>query len=237
MRVPRQPFAFAVAACAFAFAAQAAAQNAAGDALTTEKERIGYTIGLDIGKSLKGIREEIDVAAMKRAIDDVFAGRPQVLDDQQAAVVMQAFAVRMKQQTEADQAAALQRNIAAGTAFLAENGRKPDVKTTASGLQYQVLTATKGARPTAESTVRVHYEGKLLDGTVFDSSLARNEPAEFPLSAVIPGWTEALQLMGVGSKYRLWIPAALAYGDQGTPGGPIPPGSTLVFEVELLDVR
>ena len=237
MRVPRQPFALAVAACALAFAAQAAAQNAGGDALTTEKERIGYTIGLDIGKSLKTIRDEIDAAAMKRAIDDVFAGRPQLLDDQQAAVVMEAFAVRMKQQTEASQAEALQRNIAAGTAFLAENGRKAGVKTTASGLQYQVLTEAKGARPTAESMVRVQYEGKLLDGTVFDSSLARNEPAEFPLNGVIPGWTEALQLMAVGSKYRLWIPAALAYGDQGTPGGPIPPGSTLVFEVELLDVR
>ena len=108
--------------------------------------------------------------------------------------------------------------------------------TTASGLQYQVITAGKGAKPKASDSVKVHYKGTLLDGTKFDSSYDRKEPAQFVLNSVVPGWTEALQLMPVGSKYTLWIPAKLGYGAEGTPGGPIPPNSTLVFEVELLEI-
>ena len=127
-------------------------------------------------------------------------------------------------------------NLAAGVAFLAENGKKPGVVTTASGLQYQVVTMGKGAKPTPSDNVRVHYTGTLLDGTKFDSSYDRNEPAQFAVGAVVPGWTEALQLMPVGSKYKLWIPAKLGYGEQGTPGGPIPPNATLVFDVELIEI-
>jgi FKBP-type peptidyl-prolyl cis-trans isomerase len=219
-------------------AATAAPALAAGPAapapLTTDKDKVSYMIGLDIGKSLKPIHDEVDLAVLKRAIDDVLAGRTPQLGEADAAATMQAFSQRMQAKQAADRKAELDRNLAAGKAFLADNGKKPGVVTTASGLQYQVLTAGTGPKPAAGANVRVHYRGTLLDGTVFDSSYDRNEPAEFGLGAVIPGWTEALQLMPVGSKYKLWIPQELAYGEQGTPGGPIPPGSTLVFEVELL---
>lgn len=223
---------------ALATAATAAPVLAAGPAapapLTTDKDKVSYMIGLDIGKSLKPIHDEVDLAVLKRAIDDVLAGRTPQLNETDAAATMQAFSQRMQAKQAADRKVELDRNLAAGKAFLAENGKKPGVVTTASGLQYQVLTAGAGPKPAAGANVRVHYRGTLLDGTVFDSSYDRNEPAEFGLGAVIPGWTEALQLMPVGSKYKLWIPQDLAYGEQGTPGGPIPPGSTLVFEVELL---
>lgn len=234
MRFVRSPLAAAVfAASALFLSAQAAAQNAA---LPTEKDRVSYMIGVDIGKSLKPLTVEIDAAVLKRAIDDVLAGKTLLLDEQELAAVGQAFSQKMQAKQQADQKAALDRNLAAGAAFLAENGKKPGVITTASGLQYQVVAAGKGAKPTAENTVKVHYTGTLLDGTKFDSSFDRNEPAQFPLGAVIPGWTEGMQLMPLNAKYRFWIPSALGYGDQGTPGGPIPPGSVLVFDVELLEI-
>jgi FKBP-type peptidyl-prolyl cis-trans isomerase FkpA len=123
-----------------------------------------------------------------------------------------------------------------GEKFLAENAKKPGVKTTPSGLQYMVLRQGSGPRPTATDRVRVNYEGKLLDGTVFDSSYARNQPAEFALNQVIAGWTEGVGMMPVGSKFRFWIPGDLAYGANGTPGGPIGPNATLVFDVELMGI-
>ena len=234
MRPTRHPLAAAVfATSVLLFSAQAAAQNAA---LATEKDRISYVLGMDIGKTLKSMSDDIDAAVLKRAIDDTLAGKPPLLDEQEVAATMQAFAQKMQTKQQAEQKAAVDRNTAAGDAFLAQNGKKRGVVTTASGLQYQVVTTGKGARPNAENTVKVHYTGTLLDGTKFDSSIDRGEPAQFPLGAVIPGWTEGLQLMPAGSKYRFWIPARLGYGDQGTPGGPIPPGSTLVFDVELLEV-
>ena len=127
-------------------------------------------------------------------------------------------------------------NLEAGQKFFAENGKKPGVKTTASGLQYQVLTEGKGAKPKSGEVVRVHYKGALLDGKTFDSSYDRGQPVVFPMDQVVPGWQEGLQLMPVGSKYKLWIPGNLGYGDKGTPGGPIPPNATLVFDVELIDI-
>ena len=137
---------------------------------------------------------------------------------------------------QAEMEAQGKKNVAAEATFLADNGKKPGVVATASGLQYQVITAGKGTKPGAADSVKVHYTGTLLDGTNFDSSYDRKEPAQFVLNSVVPGWTEALQLMPVGSKYKLWIPAKLGYGAEGTPGGPIPPNSTLVFEVELLEI-
>lgn len=138
-------------------------------------------------------------------------------------------------QTTVDPAAA-NRNLAEGQAFLATNSKAEGVITTASGLQYQVVTEGNGPRPAATDEVEVHYVGTLLDGTTFDSSRARGESIAFSLNRVIPGWTEGVQLMPVGSTYRFWIPANLAYGEQGTPGGPIGPNQTLVFEVELLGI-
>jgi FKBP-type peptidyl-prolyl cis-trans isomerase FkpA/FKBP-type peptidyl-prolyl cis-trans isomerase FklB len=127
-------------------------------------------------------------------------------------------------------------NLAAGQKFLAENGKKPNVKTTASGLQYEVVKQGDGPVPKDTDVVRVHYKGMLLDGKTFDSSYDRGEPATFPLTGVIPGWREGLALMPVGSKYKLWIPASIAYGETGTQGGPIGPNATLAFEVELLEI-
>lgn len=156
---------------------------------------------------------------------------------------MQAFAQKMqaKQQEEiAKKQAGMEvqgkKNIELEKRFLAGNARKPDVVTTASGLQYQVITQGAGPKPKVTDAVSVGYVGTLLDGTEFDNSYARNEPAQLKLNSAVPGWTEALQLMPVGSKYKLWVPARLGYGEAGTPGGPIPPNSTLVFEVELLNI-
>ena len=133
-------------------------------------------------------------------------------------------------------ALAMQGPVDPNAAFLAKNAKQAGVVTTASGLQYQALAAGSGAKPDARDVVRVHYAGALLDGTTFDSSYDRGEPAEFGLGQVIPGWTEGLQLMSTGSKYRFWIPSRLGYGAQGTPGGPIGPHATLVFDVELLGI-
>ncbi len=221
------------------------AEGAAGkvEGLPTEKQQISYMIGMDIGKSLKPMKDEVDMATLQRAINDVFADKKPLLNDEQAMKVMQAFATKMqaKQQEEmakkqAEMAEQGKKNLEAGTKFFAENGKKPGVTTTASGLQYQIVTAGKGPKPKADDSVKVHYTGTLLDGTKFDSSIERNEPAQFVLNSVVPGWTEALQLMPVGSKYKLWIPASLGYGEQGTPGGPIPPNATLVFDVELIEI-
>lgn len=253
--------AVATASCALALAAckpidkDAAAGDAKADAgkktdgtekiegLPTEKQQVSYMIGMDIGKSLKPMKEEVDMATLQRAINDVFGDKKPLLNDEQAAKVMQGFAQKMqvKQQAEmakkqAEMEAQGKKNVAAEATFLADNGKKPGVTTTASGLQYQELTAGKGAKPKASDSVKVHYTGTLLDGTKFDSSYDRKEPAQFVLNSVVPGWTEALQLMPVGSKYKLWIPAKLGYGAEGTPGGPIPPNSTLIFEVELLEI-
>ena len=211
--------------------------------LPTEKQQVSYMIGMDIGKSLKPMKDDIDQATIQRAIADMMADKKPLLNEEQAMKVMQTFAVKMQKKQEAEMAkkqaeAAEQgkKNLADGEKFLAENGKKPGVVTTASGLQYQVITEGKGPKPKASDSVKVHYVGTLLDGTKFDSSYDRKEPAQFVLNSVVPGWTEALQLMPVGSKYKLWIPAKLGYGEQGTPGGPIPPNATLVFEVELIEI-
>ncbi len=207
----------------------------AADKLESEKDKVSYMVGLDVGRSLEQIKGELDLKVFMSAVETVLEGKPSAMTEEQALEVRQAFMQRLQAKQAAVQQEAAAKNLAAGQAFLADNKKKAGVKSTESGLQYQVITEGTGVKPALTDTVRVHYTGTLLDGTKFDSSLDRGEPAQFALNGVIPGWTEALQLMPVGSKYTLWIPADLAYGDRGTPG-PIGPNSTLKFDVELIEI-
>lgn len=217
-------------------AAAADADIAKATGLKTEKEQASYMVGMSVGKSLEPIKDEIDVDTLVKAMKTTMSGGKALLTDEQAQQVAQAFEQRLQAKKASEAEAAAKKNASEGEAFLAANAKKPGVETTASGLQYQVLTEGKGAKPAADAMVKVHYKGELLDGTQFDSSYERGEPAVFSLQQVAPGWAEGVQLMPVGSKYKLWIPSKLGYGEQGTPGGPIPPNATLVFEVELLDI-
>ena len=204
--------------------------------LATDKEQVSYMIGMALGKQLDPVKDEVDVDVISRAIKSSLAGDKLLLTDEQAQKISQAFGEKMQAKQIAKMLADAKQNAEAGDKFLAENAKKPGVKTTGSGLQYQVVKAGEGARPKPTDTVRVNYKGSLLDGKVFDDSATHGGPAEIPLQQVVPGWQEGIALMPVGSKYTFWIPAKLGYGDKGTPGGPIPPNATLVFEVELLDI-
>lgn len=221
--------------CALVFMAAFFSLNAWATELETDKQKLGYIIGMDIGKSLREQGAEVDLDALIEAVRSTFNGEELAMTAEEAAEVRQAYIQRRQaeQQAEASQAGAA--NLAEGQKFLAENKVKDGVQTTESGLQYKVMTMGDGAKPTATQTVKVHYRGTLLDGTEFDSSYARNEPISFALNRVIAGWTEGVQLMPVGSKFMFYIAPELAYGEGG--GGPIPPNSTLVFEVELLDIE
>lgn len=203
--------------------------------LTTDKQKVSYMVGMDLGRNLTQIQDELDVAILVQGLQDTLAGRPTKLTEEQANEVKQGFMQKLQARAVEERTAQAAANRSEGEAFLAENKNKPGVRTTDSGLQYQVITEGRGAKPAATDRVRVHYTGTLLDGTKFDSSVDRGTPAEFALNGVIPGWTEALQLMSVGSKYKLFIPSELAYGENGTPG-PIGPNATLIFEVELLEI-
>lgn len=205
--------------------------------LPTEKDKVSYMIGLQMGKSLEQVKDEVDVDVIAKAIKTSIAGDKPLMDDKQAQQIAEAFGRKMQEKMIAKRMADAEKNKAEGEKFLAENAKKPDVKTTASGLQYQVITEGTGPKPKDSDVVKVHYKGTLLDGKTFDSSYDRGTPATFPLAGVIPGWREGLALMPVGSKYKLWIPASVGYGEAGTPGGPIGPNATLVFEVELLEIE
>ena len=200
-------------------------------ALDSVEAKGGYGIGLQIGQQLAGSGMEVEAEAVARGIFDVLNNNPPAIDINEVTKALQ----ELGQCAEAAQAEAFKALEAENQAFLEENKKAAGVIVTDSGLQYEILTEGNGAKPTAESTVRVHYTGSLIDGTVFDSSVKRGTPAEFPVGGVIKGWTEALQLMPVGSKWRLTIPHNLAYGERGA-GASIPPFATLVFEVELLDI-
>jgi len=205
-------------------------------ALKTDEQKVAWIIGSQIGGQLTQIKDEIDFQTLMRAAREHMEGKGEALNQEEVMTIMQAFDQRMQARMQAEHQAKAEKNEAEGQAFLAENGQKPGVTTTATGLQYEVLSEGTGPKPGPLSTVRVHYEGTLLDGTVFDSSIQRGEPAQFSLDGVIPGWREGLLLMPVGSKYRLWMPGILGYGQSGTPGGPIGPNATLAFEVELLEI-
>lgn len=200
-------------------------------------DRISYALGLSMGNNFRasGITE-INVQDFADGVAAVFYGATPKMSYDEAKAEIQAYFTEMEKKQRADAEELGKANAAAGEAFLAENGKRVEVKTTPSGLQYEVLTKGDGPRPEANDQVEVHYTGKLIDGTVFDSSVDRGMPATFGVTQVIPGWVEALQLMKAGSKWRLFIPSNLAYGPNGAPGSPIGPNATLIFDVELLKV-
>jgi FKBP-type peptidyl-prolyl cis-trans isomerase len=208
----------------------------AAEELTTEQEKLSYSLGLILGQKLKLDIDDLDIDAFRNGVETVYAGEEPLLTDEQIGQVMQAFQQRKMEEQRAAMAKIADENKAAGEQYMAENGKKDGVITTDTGLQYEELEAGDGANPTAADTVKVHYRGTLIDGTEFDSSYARNQPVSFPLGDVIPGWTEGLQLMKEGGKARLVIPADLAYGPGGM-GNVIGPNETLVFEVELLEIN
>jgi FKBP-type peptidyl-prolyl cis-trans isomerase FklB len=195
------------------------------------KDKASYSIGLNFGFNFKRQNIDLNTDAFSAGFKDAMSGKNPLMSEQEVRDTLMAFEKDMQQkQTEMGQ-----KNAATGEKFLADNKAKEGVKTTASGLQYKVMKEGTGATPKSSDTVTVNYRGTLIDGTEFDSSYKRGQPATFPVAGVIKGWTEALQLMKAGSKYQLFIPASLAYGEQGRPG--IPPNSVLIFEVELMDVK
>jgi FKBP-type peptidyl-prolyl cis-trans isomerase len=212
---------------------QASAQEAID--LTDEDNRIGYSIGVNIGQNLvaQGIIEGIDMNSFVAGMRDAAGGTIQLSNEELFAAI-QLFQERMTAAAQAE----MEANLASTQAFLESNGAREGVVSTESGLQYEVISSgpADGESPTANDAVLAHYHGTLIDGTVFDSSVDRGEPAEFGLNQVISGWTEALQLMNVGDKWRLFLPPNLAYGEQ-SPTPAIPPNSALIFEVELLEIR
>lgn len=202
--------------------------------LESDEGKAGYSIGVNIGMNLEsqGIAEYVDVNALLAGIADALEGDLQ-MNEQEIVTAIQEFSARLEDQAQEQ----TERQAQEGRAFLEENARRDEVTTTDSGLQYMVLEEgdPNAPSPSETDTVNVHYHGTLVDGTVFDSSVERGEPVSFPLNEVIPGWTEGLQLMQVGDKFRFFIPPELAYGESGA--GPIGPNATLIFDVELLDIE
>ncbi len=222
-----------VAVAMFVFAGSTSAQNLK---FTSKLDSVAYVIGQNIGTSLKRDDLKINLDLFKAGVADALYNETSLINMENMQRIMQEFQAEMQAKANQAQQAELQGNKLVGEKFLSENKTKPGVMTTPSGLQYKVNKEGTGAKPKATDKVKVHYEGKLLTGQVFDSSIQRGEPIVFALNQVIPGWTEGVQLMTVGSKYTFWINSDLAYGDQ--PAGElIGPGSTLVFEVELIDIN
>ena len=215
----------------------AAAKKSGVTTLNTPKEKASYAIGMNWGNGLHRQGVEVDMPALMQGMKDAMAGTKTLLTEEEArAALMQLQSeVQAKQQAKAAQEG--EANKKEGEAFLAANKSKEGVVTLPSGLQYKILKEGSGPKPKATDSVVCNYKGTLINGTEFDSSYKRGEPATFPVTGVIKGWTEALQLMPVGSKWQLFIPSDLAYGARGTPGGPIGPNSTLIFEVELLSIK
>ncbi|MDG2019179.1 MAG: FKBP-type peptidyl-prolyl cis-trans isomerase [Porticoccaceae bacterium] len=210
--------------------------------IDTQDQKVSYLMGIENGKGIGSTGINLDLAAYQQGFADGVAKLESKLDDEEASKVIQEFqkqmmAKRDEMQKAEQESAQLESaaNLDEGKAFLAANGAKEGIVTTESGLQYKVITAGTGEKPSVESTVEVHYAGSLLDGTEFDSSIKRGNPVKFGVTQVIPGWTEALQLMPEGSKWELYIPADLGYGAGGQ--GPIGPNAVLIFEVELLSAN
>jgi FKBP-type peptidyl-prolyl cis-trans isomerase FklB len=225
----------AMAMCA-AVALSGAAFAADAPELKTDKEKLSYSIGMDIGGNLKRGSLEVDPDLLARGLKDSYGGGKTILTEDEARKTIADFQkTLMAKQAETMQKLS-EKNKADGEKFLAENGKKEGVKTLPSGLQYKEIAPGKGKSPKATDTVTTHYKGTLIDGTEFDSSYKRGEPVSFPVSGVIAGWTEALQLMKEGAKWQLYVPPNLAYGERGA-GREIGPNATLIFEVELISVK
>ncbi|GAB3351638.1 FKBP-type peptidyl-prolyl cis-trans isomerase N-terminal domain-containing protein [Lysobacter tyrosinilyticus] len=200
------------------------------------KDKVGLLVGTDVGRSLAQIQDEIDMSVFLQAVRTTLGNGKSLLSEDELTTIRQAFSQKVQAKMQAKAAAAAETNKTEGAAFLAKNKSVKGVFTTPSGLQYMVLRQGAGPRPAVGDKVSVNYQGTLLNGTVFDSSYERGQPAEFGLDQVIQGWKEGLTLMPKGAKYRLWVPGDLAYGAQGMPQGGIGPNSTLVFDVELLAI-
>ncbi len=204
--------------------------------LDTDINKASYSIGVQMGAQMSKISDMVNEDAIIMGFKDSLAGKEPQLTAEAMQATMQTFQKSMMEKQMADQKAKVATNKTEGDKFLAENKAKDGVKTTESGLQYKIITPGTGATPSAADTVVTHYKGTLINGKVFDSSYKRKSPATFPVNGVIKGWTEALQLMKVGGKWQLYIPAELAYGDRGA-GQDIGPGQTLLFEIELLEIK
>lgn len=202
----------------------------------TPDEKFSYMLGMDIGMNLKNVPQDVDFEIFLRGIKDSFEGKETLITEEEAIKIKQEFIQNMQMERIKEMTETAQKNKEEGEAFLEENKEKEGVITTESGLQYMVLEKGDGPIPEEDDEVTVHYKGTLIDGTEFDSSYQRGEPVTFSLGGVIPGWTEGLQLMNVGSKYRFFIPSELAYGQRGA-GAQIGPNSVLIFDVELLGIE
>ncbi|HEY9051648.1 MAG TPA: FKBP-type peptidyl-prolyl cis-trans isomerase [Gammaproteobacteria bacterium] len=208
----------------------------ADNALTSQKDKQSYSIGINLGMQLSQQKDEIDVDKVILGLKDVFAGQQPKLTMEEMQQVMMTFQKTIQEKQQAQIKAVADANAKEGKDFLAANKKKDGVKTLASGLQYKVLQSGKGDSPKVTDTVVTHYRGSLINGQVFDSSYQRGEPATFPVNGVIKGWTEALQKMKVGDKWQLFIPSDLAYGEHGA-GQSIGPNAVLIFEIELLEIK
>jgi len=204
--------------------------------IKTQKDSVSYSIGLSIGKNLKAQLVEINPAIVARGIKDAIDSSKPAISEEQAQAIMMDLQKRMMAKQQEAMKTTGEKNKKDGEAFMAENKKKEGVITLPSGLQYKVITMGTGKKPKASETVEVNYRGTLIDGTEFDNSFKRGQPTSFTVNQVNPGWTEGLQLMPVGSKWQLFIPSNLAYGERGA-GQTIPPNSTLILEVELLSVK
>lgn len=225
-----------VAAVCIALALPGTARAADAPALKGEKDRLGYSIGMDIGTMLRLQGVEADAESLAKGMKDAFTGGKTLLTEDEARAEIEGYRKKIEEKQAEEMKKLGEKNKAEGDMFLAENAKKEGVKTLPSGLQYKVIAPGTGKTPKASDSVTTHYRGALIDGTEFDSSYRRGQPATFPVSGVIPGWTEALQLMKEGARWQLFLPPSLAYGERGV-GRDIGPNSTLIFEVELISVQ
>jgi len=233
-QINRIPLILSIVVLTFTFTANISAKQKTK--LVSEKEKISYSIGLSIGNNFKQQKIEIEMDSLAQGIEDALTGAKQKMTQEEIRQTMEAFRRQMQARSESNRQAASSGNQVKGEKFLAQNKKRKNVVTLASGLQYEVVKKGSGKRPGLTDTVVTHYKGMLIGGKVFDSSYKRGQPAEFPVNGVIKGWTEALQLMQQGAKWKLYIPADLAYGSRGA-GNAIGPNEALIFEIELLEVK